>query len=57
MKDFRIGPVTVRGDFKATRKQIEKTFSKFLTEEQIDEFDAKVNGKKNGTKSTKRKTD
>jgi len=46
MKTIKIGPLEIRGDIKATRKQLDKRFGHYLTAKELEQLDAKVNPKK-----------
>jgi hypothetical protein len=57
MKVIRIGALTVRGDLKATKKELKKQFGRWLTDEEVDALHKELKGNDDvsGTKSQAKK--
>lgn len=50
---IKVGPLTVRGGFKATNAELKKQFGKILTEAELKELQKKVNPRKKKKDATK----
>ena len=55
MGTIKVGKLQVRGDLKATKKELEKMFSFVLSDKEIDELDSLINAGNNRTNGKTKK--